>query len=95
MHRRPLKPIALEADGNGFLTFAPPPFDPFAPPPLPVDVIDAGFVPPAPEAPAPDPGMAPTPDFGMAPAPAAPEDLPAPAPDLVPAPELAPPPTAI
>jgi hypothetical protein len=75
--------------------FAPPPFDPFAPPPPPADVIDAGFVPPAPEAPAPDPGMAPTPDFGMAPAPAAPEDLPAPAPDLVPAPELAPPPTTI
>ncbi|MCW2592356.1 MAG: hypothetical protein JWQ86_4783 [Mycobacterium sp.] len=50
----------------------PPPFDPFAPPPPPADVVNAGFVAPAP-----------------------PQDIPAPAPDLVPAPDLAPPPPVI
>lgn len=59
----------------------PPPFDPFAPPPPPADVVEVGFVAPAPE-------------FGMAPPPG-PEGIPAPAPDLVPAPELAPPPAAV
>jgi hypothetical protein len=55
---------------------APPPADPFAPPP-PMDVVNAGFVTPA-------PGQ------GMALPPAPPEGIPAPGPDLVPAPELAP-----
>jgi hypothetical protein len=50
----------------------PPPMDPFAPPPPPADVVNAGFL-----------------------APAAPDDIPAPGPDLVPAPELAPPPAPV
>jgi hypothetical protein len=72
--------------------FAPPPpsIDPFAappPPPLepnaappPADVVNVGFVAPAPEA---APGA---PDQGMALPPAPPEEIPAPAPDLVTAP---------
>lgn len=48
----------------------PPPFDPFAPPPPPADVVDAGFVPPAPPEgiPAPDPELVPAPDLAPAPA---------------------------
>jgi hypothetical protein len=60
----------------------PPPADPFAPPPPPIDVVNAGFVTPAPEQ-------------GMALPPAPPEGIPAPGPDLVPAPDLAPPPPVI
>jgi hypothetical protein len=60
----------------------PPPADPFAPPPPPIDVVNAGFVAPAPEQ-------------GMALPPAPPEGIPAPGPDLVPAPDLAPPPPVI
>ena len=72
------------------MTDAPPPLDPFAappPPPLdpnaappPADVVNVGFVAPAPEA---APG---DPDQGMALPPAPPEEIPAPAPDLVTAP---------
>lgn len=50
----------------------PPPFDPFAPPP-PADVVNVGFVEPAPE-----------PALDLPPAP--PEDIPAPAPEMVPLP---------
>jgi hypothetical protein len=68
----------------------PPPLDPFAPPPPPpldtdavpppADVVNVGFVAPAPEA---APGV---PDQGMALPPEPPEAIPAPAPDLVTAP---------
>jgi hypothetical protein len=58
----------------------PPPIDPFAPPPPPADVVNVGFVEPAPEAAlgAPEPGLALPP--------AAPEAIPAPAPELLPVP---------
>jgi len=58
----------------------PPPADPFAPPPPPADVVEVGFVAPAPEA---VPGA---PEPGLALPPAPPEEIPAPAPELVPAP---------
>jgi hypothetical protein len=57
----------------------PPPFDPNAAPP-PADVVNVGFVAPAPEA---APGA---PDQGMALPPAPPEGIPATAPDIVTAP---------
>lgn len=55
------------------------PIDPFAPPP-PADVVNVGFVEPAPEA---APGA---PEQGLPLPPAAPEDIPAPAPELLPVP---------
>jgi hypothetical protein len=58
----------------------PPPIDPFAPPPPPADVVNVGFVEPAPEA---APGA---PEPGLVLPPAAPEDIPAPAPELLPVP---------
>lgn len=80
----------------------PPPLDPFAPPPPPpappMDVVNVGFAPPAPDpltAPpinvpaAPPVGLPPAPPVNLPPAP--PGAVPAPAPDLVPAP----PPAAI
>jgi hypothetical protein len=59
------------------------PIDPFAPPPPPpppADIVNVGFVEPAPEA---APGA---PEPGLALPPAAPEDIPAPAPELLPVP---------
>ncbi|MDT5070516.1 MAG: hypothetical protein QOK02_6671 [Mycobacterium sp.] len=56
------------------------PIDPFAPPPPPADVVDVGFVEPAPEA---APGA---PEQGVPLPAAAPEDIPAPAPELLPVP---------
>jgi hypothetical protein len=43
----------------------PPPMDPFAPPPAPADVVDAGFIAPAPpdSIPAPGPDLVPAPDL--------------------------------
>lgn len=56
------------------------PVDPFAPPPPPADVVNVGFVEPAPEA---APGA---PEPGLVLPPAAPEAIPAPAPELMPVP---------
>jgi hypothetical protein len=58
----------------------PPPLDPFAPPPPPAEIVNVGFVAPAPEdAPA-------AADQGLALPPAPPEAIPAPAPELLPVP---------
>jgi hypothetical protein len=70
-------PVAPEAMDLEQAPDAPPPFDPFAPPPPPADVVNVGFVAPAPEV-IPEPGLA------LPPAP--PEAIPAPAPEMVPVP---------